>query len=157
MPTPLVQLNTNDIEVFVIDGLVESTKKLLKSTQNLTFKIQMPRMKWEVRRNDNDFNTLHKYLTKVFPHIMIPALSSFKSPKKFDQVFIKKRGRTIEKFLKNSLRCDEIKSNYLFVQFLSSLDKREVENVMKTIEKEVGCQSVKELITHSGEVRFIRF
>jgi len=50
------------------------------------------------------------------------------------------------------LRSDEIKSNYVFIQFLSSNDKREYENVLKTMDKEQGSIIVKELVTHGGEV-----
>ena len=98
--------------------------------------MQIPRLKWDVRRNDQDFNLVHKYLSKVFPHILIPAISSFKQNKKYEPVFLAKRARTLQKFLRGCLRSDEIKSNYVFIQFLSSNEKKEYENVLKTMEKE---------------------
>ena len=82
----------------------------------------------------------------------MPGISSFKLNKKYEPVFIAKRARTLLKFLRGCLRSDEIKSNYVFIQFLSSNDKREYENVLKTMDKEQGSIIVKELVTHGGEV-----
>lgn len=58
----------------------------------------------------------------------------------------------LEKFLRCSMRSEELKSNYLLVQFLSCHDKKEYENLIKIVEKEPGTQLVKDLVTISGEV-----
>lgn len=55
--------------------------------------------------------------------------------------------------MRNCLRSDEIKSNYIFVQFLSSNDKKEIESFMKSMERENGAISIKEIVTHKGEVQ----
>ena len=50
------------------------------------------------------------------------------------------------------MRSEEIKSNYIFVQFLSSTDKKEYANIISMAEKEVGTTMVKDLVTISGSV-----
>ncbi len=74
----------------------------------------------------------------MYPNILLPPISSFKSGKKFDQTFIKKRGRVLEKFLRCLMRSEELKSNYVLVQFLSSHDKKEYENLIRIAEKDTG-------------------
>lgn len=57
-----------------MDALVESQKKLLKSKQTLTFKVQTSKFKWEVRRADTDFQFVHAYLSRTHPHVLLPPM-----------------------------------------------------------------------------------
>lgn len=64
------------------------------------------------------------YLTKTFPNILIPPISQFKVKKEYDPIFLKKRARMLEKFLKQVLRSEELKSDMFLVSFLSMQDKK---------------------------------
>eukprot|EP00347_Sterkiella_histriomuscorum_P002460 403368062 len=153
LPTPLTQIDEKKLSVQIEDGIVEQTKKLLKTTQSLSFRVKISGVNWDVRRNDQDFSILHKYLQLTMPHVLIPPLAQFKSTRKFDNKFIMKRGRLIEKFLRHCLRRYEIKANQAFVQFLNAQNRKDYESLVKAMDKEVACQSVEKLLTVNGQVQ----
>ena len=100
-----------------------------------------------MRRKDEDFNLLHRYLQKSHPHILIPPVTAFKQGKKYEPVFLKKRARILEKFLRCLMRSEELKSDHVLLQFLSCTDKKEYDTVMKAVEKATAIVSVRELVT----------
>jgi len=81
MPSILSQLGGR-IEVYVFDPLIEQQKKnLIKTTQSLTFKVSTPKLQSEVRRTDFDFMFLHAFLSRQYPHVLLPPLP-YKQAKK---------------------------------------------------------------------------
>jgi hypothetical protein len=66
IPTVLNQVGKGQrIEVYVYDPLVEQQKvNLIKTSQSLTFRVSTPKLKSDVRRNDNDFMFLHAFLSR---------------------------------------------------------------------------------------------
>lgn len=63
IPTRLSELETSQIDVIVEDGLMQQKKSLLTTSHYLSFKVRIPQLKTEVRRQDEDFDLLMKYLT----------------------------------------------------------------------------------------------
>jgi hypothetical protein len=56
IPTRLSELETNQIDVIVEDGVMQAKKSLLSTSHFLSFKIRIPQLKTEVRRQDEDFD-----------------------------------------------------------------------------------------------------
>lgn len=148
-----------------MEPLVESQKKLLKSTHTLTFKVQTPKFHWEVRRADTDFQFVHAYLSRTHPHILLPPMP-FKQSKSTEPKHLQKRGRIYDRYLKYLLRAgssEEVRGDYLLVQFLSQMDRKDFDNVIKQYSSSTGIQygaikqqscvsALKDLVTAAGEV-----
>jgi len=81
IPTRLSEIETAQIDVQVEDGLWQQKKSLLSTTHFLTFKIKIPLLKTDVRRQDEDFDQLMIYLKKEYPHLIVPIIKTFKVQK----------------------------------------------------------------------------
>lgn len=79
IPTRLSELETNQIDVLVEDGLMQQKKSLLTTSHFLSFKVRIPQLKTEVRRQDEDFDALMKYLTQEYPHLIVPLIRPSKA------------------------------------------------------------------------------
>lgn len=56
MPTRLSEIEAAQIEVQVTDGLIQSKRVILKTHSFLTYKVHVPHLKTEVRRQDEEFD-----------------------------------------------------------------------------------------------------
>lgn len=144
IPTVLNQVGQGQrIEVYVFDPLVEQQKKnLIKTTQSLTFKVQTPKLQADVRRADSDFMFLHAYLSRQYPHVLLPPMPYCKrastEPRK-----LHKRTRIYDRYLKQMLRyqgSEELRSDYMLVQFLTQQDRKEFDNIVKQYSTATGIQ-----------------
>ena len=57
----------------------------------VTFKVETYPLGWVVRRKEDDFYALRRYLTRRFPNILIPPLKPFK--RKFEPKSLRKKER----------------------------------------------------------------
>ena len=79
IPTRLSELETSQIDVIVEDGLMQQKKSLLTTQHYLSFKVRIPQLKTEVRRQDEDFDLLMTYLTQQNPHLIVPIIRPSKA------------------------------------------------------------------------------
>lgn len=98
--TPLCQYKRSQLKISVNDGWV---KKLgLFSFSFISFKVDLEPLGYSVRRKEEDFQYLRKYLCKIYPAHFIPPLVL--GSKKQTEEVIKKKERYFTKFLTNVLR-----------------------------------------------------
>ena len=119
IPTRLSELESNQIEVIVEDGLMQQKKSLLTSSHFLTFKVRIPQLKTEVRRQDEDFDMLMKYLINEYPHLIVPIIKPSKAQKQFAGKYINKRGVMLARFLKAALRNRILRGDQFLMHFLT--------------------------------------
>jgi hypothetical protein len=146
MPTMLNELGQGQrIEVYVYDPLVEQQKKnLIKTTQSLSFKVTTPKLQAEVRRTDFDFMFMHAFLSRQYPHVLLPPMP-YKQAKRasVEAKNLRKRTRIYDRYLKQLLRyggSEEIRGDYMLIQFLSQQDRRELDNTIKQYSTACGIQ-----------------
>jgi hypothetical protein len=82
--------------------------------------------------------------------VIVPPLTAFKSKKKTDDAFIKKRGRAIHKFMNCLMRSDELKANMFLVTFLSSNDKKLYDTQKSQVKKILEPKRLEDVITIPG-------
>lgn len=119
IPTRLSELETSQIEVVVEDGLMQTSKALFTTTHYLSFKIRIPQLKTEVRRQDEDFDLLMKYLTSEYPHLIVPIIKPSKAQKQFAGKYINKRGVMLARFLRAILRNRILRGDQFLMHFLT--------------------------------------
>lgn len=103
--TELSYLKKSQIKVTVSDGLVK--KGGLFSFSYASYKICLEPLGYQVRRKEEDFQNLRKYLCKVYPNQYIPPL--ILTSKKLTERAIHKKEKYFTKFLTNVLRNKDLR------------------------------------------------
>ena len=85
----------------------------------LSFKVKIPQLRAEVRRKDEEFDMLEKYLAKAYPNVISPPISSFKGSKVKALRYVAKRAVILQRFLKNCLRTPLLRGDQYLMSFLS--------------------------------------
>ena len=96
----LSQYTRRKLNVEVSEGLIK--KGGMFSFSYPTYKIVVEPLGWTVRRKEDDFMTLRKYLWKIYPSQYIPPL--ILTSKKLTEDALKKKEKYFTKFLTNVLR-----------------------------------------------------
>ena len=91
-------------------------------------------MGYDVRRKDAEFNYLHEFFTRAYPHILIPSISIQKKGK-FEKRYYDKRTKQLNKFLNWCLRSTTLRTCPNFTEFLSVKDEKAYSKDMKNLEK----------------------
>jgi PX domain len=78
---------------------------------------------------------IHAYLSKQYPQVLLPPMP-YKQCKKasVEQKNLLKRTRIYDRYFKQLLRwggSEEVRGDYLLVQFLTQHDRREFDNIIK--------------------------
>lgn len=58
IPTRLSEIEQSQIEVLVSDGLISTKKSIFSTTHSLSFKVNIPHLKTDLRRLDEEFDHL---------------------------------------------------------------------------------------------------
>ncbi len=105
--------------MIVEDGLMQQKKSLLTTYHYLSFKVRIPQLKTEVRRQDEDFDLLMKYLTQEYPHLIVPIIRPSKAQKQFAGKYINKRGVMLARFSRAILRNRILRGDQFLMHFLT--------------------------------------
>ena len=119
-----------------------------------TYIITVPKLNLKVSRRYSDFEWLRQILVYIFSSSVIPPI-----PKKnklggdrFNEEFLEKRTRTLEKFLNLLLEDPNIKSSQLFYEFLSIEELNKFYDMKKHYNHYKLPQTLKEYKTLNGQL-----
>ena len=119
-----------------------------------TYVITVPLLNLKVSRRYSDFEWLRQILSNIFSSSVIPPI-----PKKnklggdrFNEEFLEKRTRTLEKFLNLLMEDPNIKSSQLFYDFLSIDELKKFYDFKKQYNHYKLPQTLKEYKTFSGQL-----
>ena len=119
-----------------------------------TYIITVPKLNLKVNRRYSDFEWLRQILVYIFSSSVIPPI-----PKKnklggdrFNEEFLEKRTRTLEKFLNLLLEDPNIKSSQLFYEFLSIEELNKFYDMKKHYNHYKLPQTLKEYKTLNGQL-----
>ena len=119
-----------------------------------TYIITVPKLNLKVSRRYSDFEWLRQILVNIFSSSVIPPI-----PKKnklggdrFNEEFLEKRTRTLEKFLNLLLEDPNIKSSQLFYEFLSIEELNKFYEMKKHYNHYKLPQTLKEYKTLNGQL-----
>lgn len=88
----------------------------------VTYQLQTPDLGFNVRRKDKDFAVLQEYLNKMYPHILVPWLPELKKAEFNDTAYWEKRAASCQTFMNHVLRCQELRSCPILMDFLKVAD-----------------------------------
>jgi sorting nexin-7/30/sorting nexin-8 len=144
--TELSYLKKSQIKVEVTDGLVK--KEGIFSFSYASYRITLEPLGYDVRRKEEDFIYLRKYLCRVYSNQYIPPL--ILTAKKLTEKAIQKKQKYFTKFLINVLRNKDLRGSDYLHEFLSIKDNKDFKTRRKLRDKEKEPNSVNEYFTSKG-------
>ena len=124
----------NDIEIKVTISNPRKINDSLLKNSYLLYDITTSNFNWIVNRRYSDFIWLRDTLSHMFPTAFMPQLPKKKiGNRRFEQDFVEKRMKGLQKFLDGILKNELIKSSDVLVSFLSIAERTYFEQQMKMI------------------------
>jgi hypothetical protein len=77
----LSEIEQSQIEVLVSDGLISTKKSIFSTAHKLSFKVNIPHLKTDLRRLDEEFDHLQTYLVKAYPNVIVAPSKPCKAQK----------------------------------------------------------------------------
>ena len=147
-------LNNRKIKV-VIKNPKNSEKSLL-STQYTLYDVCTESLTWIVQRRYSDFDWLRNILNKLYPRMYIPPIPGKKTgTRRFEQDFIEKRMKLLQKFMDEIIENEELKSCEALVAFLSYSDRAQFERKMKELNSFIPSPYCEDLKTLDGKIKIL--
>ena len=84
----------------------------------------MPHLKSDLRRQDEDFDALHLYLSKCYPNVISAPIKNCKPQKQTSARYINKRSVLLQRFLKYTLRNTLLRGDSYLMNFLAETDEK---------------------------------
>lgn len=152
VPTRLSELAQNNLEVQVLDGLVGQKKSLFKTEYSLSFKVKMPHLKSDLRRSDEEFDSLAAYLSKAYPNVIPAPIKPFKATKQTASRYINKRQLLLTRFLRHTLRNSLLRGDPFLMIFLAETDEKKYKQALQTMAKQDKVRVLDDLVTFDGHI-----
>ena len=144
-------LNDKDIKVIIQNP--KTTEKSLLASQFTIYEVCTESMHWLVHRRYSDFDWLRTILCKFYPRILIPPIPGKKvGNRRFEEDFIEKRMKFLQKFMDELMKNEELKSSEALYSFLSFNDRVQFERKIKELNNIVTSQYCEDLKTISGKL-----
>lgn len=122
----------------------------------VTYEILTDSENWTVRRRYSDFQWLRSILQKFFPGHIVPPLPSKKvGPRRFQEDFIDKRMKFMQKFIEAVLESEYFKSSSAMVTFLSLDNRNTFEAKMKEMNAIKPSNFIEDIRTFDGKVKIV--
>lgn len=99
-------------------------KGFLSNTKYLSYSIQIPHIRSNVRRQDEDFDLIQHYLVKVYPNVIVPTTKPYNSKKITEQKYMTKRATYTSRFLRALLRNRILRGDKYLLNFLTETDDK---------------------------------
>ena len=165
------QLNENGLENIVNCTKIEKNK--FKDIDNLEIKIAFPE-KVEagifsksyvsygvsvnptgvnIRKRYSDFEWLHQVLNDHFLNCIIPPLCKKNYMEQFNEDFISKRARALEKFINGIAIHPILRNSFIFYDFLTIKDNEEFKQKKVMYEQPFKPKRINDFINLEGEIK----
>ena len=109
--------STKNIEISISSYSKIEAKNIL-SKSYITYNIVTLPFKYSVKRRYSDFEWLRQILSSIYSGNLIPSIPKKKIGDRFNETFILKRMRTLEKFLRLLLTDPIVRNNEILYEFL---------------------------------------
>lgn len=147
-------LNYTTIKVSVINPKTVDGGFL--GSNYILYEVRTDKMDWSVRRRYSHFEQLRNILVKSFPGHLVPPLPSKKvGSRRFEDSFVGKRMKFLEKFLVSVCENEIYKTSEALIAFLSFNDRQMFENKMKELNNILPPLYIEDIKTFEGKVKVI--
>ena len=131
---------------------MEKTKKFFSSEHFLSYNVKLPILHSEVRRKDEDFDHLQKYLIKLYPNVIVPTTKPHKANRYNEQKYITKRAYILQRFLGGVLRNRILRGDSYLMSFLTESDSKKYAADLSSMLKQLKVSRIDDIITQDGRL-----
>jgi len=163
------QIYKKEIECKVLEKTELNSKKIkveIKNPKTMTtsiisspytiYEVNTIEMNWVVYRRYSDFDWLRTMLRKFYPRHLIPPLPSKKiGIRRFEQDFIEKRMKFLQKFIDDVMKTECFKACEALIAFLKFNDREQFERKMKELNAIIVTGYIQDFKNLSGKIHVI--
>ena len=124
------------------------------SKSYITYLLQTQPLNYQVRKRYSDFEWLRQYLSSIYVGSFIPPIPRKNYGDRFNEYFISKRMRGLEKFIQNLSLDPLIGVSPLFLDFISIDNENEWNERKAEYLKYKVPSSLSEIITTTGDIKY---
>lgn len=131
---------------------MEKSKKFFSTEHFLSYNVKIPILRSEVRRKDEHFDDLQKYLIKTYPNVIVPSTKPHKANRYNEQKYITKRSAILQVFLRDVLRSRILRGDSYLMSFLTEADAKKYAKDHEAMGKQEKIQKIDDFITQDGRL-----
>ena len=124
------------------------------SKSYITYLLQTQPLSYQVRKRYSDFEWLRQYLSSIYIGSFIPPIPRKNYGDRFNEYFISKRMRGLEKFIQNLSLDPLIGTSPLFLDFISIDNENDWNERKSEYLKYKVPSTLSEVITTTGEIKY---
>ena len=125
----------------------------LISSSFTVYEVYTKEMNWVVNRRYSDFDWLRNTLRKLFPRHVIPPIPGKKmGARRFDQDFIEKRMKFLQKFIDDVISIETFKASECLLAFLRMADREQFDRKIKEMNSLICSNYIQDIKTLSGKI-----
>ena len=147
------ELNSKKINV-----KIKNPKQItsLISPSYTVYEVYTKEFGWLVNRRYSDFDWLRNTLRKIFPRYVVPPLPSKKmGARRFDQDFIEKRMKFLQKFIDEVVEVETFKASEALIAFLKMTDREQFDRKIKEMNSLICSNYIQDIKTLSGKLTVV--
>ena len=119
----------------------------------VTYLVETNPFGFRVRKRYSDFEWLKNILSLQYPQCVIPPLCKKKFGDRFNEKFVNKRARLIQKFMEGILVHPLMRNSKIYYDFISCDNEEEIDKNKKKYEKKKPPENIKDMETIEGQVK----
>ncbi|CAK72978.1 unnamed protein product (macronuclear) [Paramecium tetraurelia] len=118
-----------------------------------SYTVQTDPIGWIVQRRYSDFLWLRELFCKIYPGINIPPLPKKTVLKNEKELYLQKRMKFLEKFLKSIFNCELLRHDKWFYAFLSSKEEKDLKQIQKLSTQVQKVTKLEQIISIDGKIQ----
>ncbi|CAD8184943.1 unnamed protein product [Paramecium pentaurelia] len=118
-----------------------------------SYTVQTDPIGWIVQRRYSDFLWLRELLCKIYPGINVAPLPKKTVLKNEKELYLQKRMKFLEKFLKSIFNCELLRHDKWFYAFLSSKEEKEFKQIQKLSTQVQKVTKLEQIISMDGKIQ----
>lgn len=147
----------NNVEVKVQMRNPQLAKKNMFDTSYILYDLFIEKFNWVVKRRYSDFVWLRECIRMLFPADLVPLLPKKKiGPKRFEDAFVVKRMKSLERFLNTVLMNENFKACTPVIVFIQTIDRELFEEQMNSMIP-APFPFIEDLMTVDGKLEVLNF
>ncbi|CAD8087533.1 unnamed protein product [Paramecium sonneborni] len=145
------QLQSNDISVYI--SKYQRIAGGIFTSSYYSYTVQTDPIGWIVQRRYSDFLWLRELLCKIYPGRNIAPLPKKSVLKNEKELYLQKRKKFLENFLKTVLKCELLRHDKWFFAFLSSKEEKDFKQIQKLSAQIQRVTKLEQIISIDGKIQ----
>ncbi|CAD8162170.1 unnamed protein product [Paramecium pentaurelia] len=144
-------LKSDEINVFITK--YQRISGGIFTSSYYSYTVQTDPIGWNVQRRYSDFLWLRELLCKIYPGKSIAPIPKKSVLKNENELYLHKRMKFLENFLKSIFKCELLRHDKWFFAFLSSKDEKDFKQIQKLSTQVQKVTKLEQIISIDGKIQ----